>query len=79
MNKKKITIIVIIIIILAILLGIYNIMSTYLIRKDGKTSNGKGDVINHIKSIEDDDKRKKQIDFAVKGNIITQKEADELY
>ena len=39
----------------------------------------KKDLITHLKSIEDVNERKNQIDFSVQQNIITQEEANELY
>ena len=35
----------------------------YLYNLDGTISDGKSELINHLKSIEDDSKRKNQIDF----------------
>lgn len=83
MNKKKVIvgIILIILIIVAIAFGIFKAKhdKNYLYNKDGTIVDGKGDLINKIKSVEDVNERKKQIDFSVQQNIITQQEADELY
>lgn len=83
MKNKKILIIAIIIIVLcAIGFGVYKVATSYLFRvENGKITieDGKKDLINHLKGIEDREERKKQIDFSVEHNIITQKEAEELY
>ena len=76
MKNKKI--IIVVIIVLAILLGAFKICSSYLFNNNGITD-GKTELINHLKSIEDKEERKHQIDYSVEQNIITQKEANELY
>lgn len=79
-KKKKITIILlIVIIIIAIVLGTYKVCSVYLFKLDNTIGDGKNQVIERIKAVEDFEERKKQIDFSVQQNIITQQEADELY
>ena len=83
MNNKKviISIILILLVIVAIGSGIFKATHNedYLYNKDGTIVDGKKDLINHLKSIEDVDERKNQIDFSVQQNIITQEEANELY
>jgi len=83
MNNKKAIIIVILVIlvVVAIGFGIYNAThnENYMYNEDGTITDGKSELINHLKSIEDSDERKKQIDFSVEHNIITQEEANELY
>ncbi len=76
---KKYIIILVIVIIGGIVLGIYNVRSLYFFNENNKISNGKTDVIEHIKSIENTTERTKKIDFFVDKNIITRQEADELY
>lgn len=77
MKNKKVLLIVIII--LAIILGAFKICSSYLFDDNNKIVDGKSELINHLKSIEDKDERKTQIDYSVQQNIITQDEANELY
>jgi uncharacterized protein YxeA len=78
MKNKKI--ILVVIIILAVILGTLKICSSYLFNNsDNGITNGKVELINHLQSIEDKDERKNQIDYSVEQNIITQKEANELY
>lgn len=83
MNNKKVMIIVIlvILIIVAISFGIFKARhdENYLYNEDGTITDGKSELLNHLKSIEDSNERKKQIDFSVEYNIITQEEANELY
>ena len=80
MKKNKKTIIVCVIIaIIAIMIGIYNIYSSYLFGDGGYIQDSKAQLIEHIKGIEDKNERKNQIDFSVEQNIITQDEANELY
>ena len=83
MNNKKviISIILILLVIVAIGFGIFKATHNedYLYNKDGTIVDGKKDLINHLKSIEDADERKNQIDFSVQRNIITQEEANKLY
>lgn len=80
MDKKKKTIIaVLIIILIAMIFGGYKIATSYLYTSNGKITDGKIEVIEHLKSIEDESERKKQIDFSVEKNIITQDEANSLY
>lgn len=76
-NKKKI--IIAIVFIIGLVLGGYKIATSYLFNSDGKIIDGKVEVIEHLKSIEDKNERKKQIDFSVEQNIITQNEANDLY
>lgn len=77
MKNKKI--IIVVIIVLAILLGAFKICSSYLFNNNNGITDGKTELINHLKSIEDKEERKHQIDYSVEQNIITQKEANELY
>ncbi len=80
-NKKIIIIFVIIILAVAIIFGVlrakYN--ENYLYDENGTIVDGKSDLINNIKSTEDKNERKNKIDFFLKGNVITQDEANELY
>lgn len=83
MNNKKviISIILIVLLIAAIGFGIFKATynENYLYDENGKITDGKSELINHLKSIEDVNERKSQIDFSVQQNIITQQEANELY
>lgn len=83
MNNKKtiIAIILVILVVCAIGFGIFKAThnENYLYNQDGTIVDGKSELINRIKSIEDANERKNQIDFSVQQNIITQEEANELY
>ena len=83
MNNKKIIIgiILAILVIVAIGFGIFKATHNedYLYHQDGTVVDGKKDLITHLKSIEDVNERKNQINFSVQQNIITQEEAIELY
>ena len=83
MNNKKaiICIILVILVIVAIGFGIFKAThnENYLYNQDGTISNAKSELINHLKSIEDTNERRNQIDFSIQQNIITQEEANELY
>lgn len=80
MNKKIIIGVFIgIVIISAILYGIYTFFTTNGFAKDGSIQDGKKELIEIIKSIEDVDERKRVIDDYLEFNMITQKEAKELY
>ena len=80
MNNKKIILIIIVIVVLAVILSIYKIYSSNLFRADdGKIGDGKPELIEHLKSIENEQERKNQIDFSVEHNAITQEEANTLY
>ena len=81
-NKKVIVgIILAVLIIVAIGFGIFKAThnENYLYNQDGTITDGKSELINHIKSIEDVNERKNQIDYSVQQNILTQQEANELY
>lgn len=78
-NKKEIAILVIIIAIAIIGVVGYKISTSYLWSPDGKAEDGKAELIQHIKSIEDPEERKEQVDFMLESNIITQAEANDLY
>lgn len=78
-NKKIIVISIIIIAIVALGFGIYKIYDSYLFNEDGTVVDGHKDLIEHLKSIEDKEERKKQVDFSLEQNIITQSEANEIY
>ena len=77
-KKKKIIIAILIIILVALFFGGYKITTSYLFNSNGKITDGKAEVIEHLKSIEDENERKKQIDYSIEKNIITQEEADNL-
>ena len=81
-NKKTIIILILLVlVIVAVVFGIFNAThnDNYLYNENGTITDGKSELINHLKSIEDVNERKNQIDFSVKQNIITQQEANELY
>lgn len=78
-NKKMLIIAIICIIILAIFFAILKIRNSYLFNEDGTLSDGHTELIQHLKDIEDKEKRKNQIDFSLESNIITQEEANQLY
>ncbi|MEI3394659.1 MAG: hypothetical protein V8R82_02980 [Clostridia bacterium] len=83
MNNKKTIIIVILVILVVCAIGFGIFKAThnenYLYNQDGTITDGKSELINHIKSIEDVNERKNQIDYSVQQNILTQQEANELY
>lgn len=78
-NKKVLIIGIVIIIICAIIFGTYKVRDSYMFNEDGTISDAHGELIEHLKSIEDKEERKKQVDFSLEYNIITQEEANELY
>ena len=83
MKNKNVVICITLVIVIIAAIGFavfkakYN--NNYLYNKNGTITDGKVDIINHLKSIENTDERRNQIDFSVKQNIITQQEANELY
>ena len=83
MNNKKTIIIIILtlLVIVAIVFGIFKAThnENYVYNQDGTIQDAKSELINHLKSIEDTNERKNQIDFSVQQNIITQEEANEIY
>lgn len=83
MNNKKAIIIAILVILVVVAIGFGIFKAThdenYLYNEDGTIIDGKSELVNHLKAIEDSNERKKQIDFSVEHNIITQEEANELY
>ena len=83
MDKKKIIIIiaVIILIIAATGFGIFKATHNedYLYHQDGTVVDGKKDLIESIKGMNNFEERKNKIDFSVQHNILTQEEANSLY
>ena len=78
-DKKNVIIVITIIIIVAIGFGIFKISTSYLFNENGKIEDGHTQLINHIKSIEDEAERKNQINYRLSQNLINQAEANELY
>lgn len=81
-NKKFLIIGIIVIIVLAIIIGVgvsKSKLEDNLFNQDGTVVDGHKELIDHLKSIEDGEERKKQVDFSLQQNIITQEEADILY
>ena len=78
-NKKVLIIIIVVIVLLAVILGVYKARTSFLFNEEGKIEDGHSQLIEHLKSIEDEEERRKQIDFSLQSNIITQKEANLLY
>ena len=83
MNNKKgiIGIIFVILVIVAIGFGIFKATHNddYLYNGDGMVVDGKKDLIESIKKIENAEERKNKIDFSLEHNILTQQEVNELY
>lgn len=80
-NKKVLIIILVVLVALAIGYGIFRAKfnDNYLYNPDGSITDGHTELIEHLKSVEDPEERKKQVDFSLEHNIITQEEADKLY
>lgn len=80
-NKKIIIIALIILLVCAVGFGIYKATHSedYLYNQDGTISDGHSDLLEHLREIEDKEERKKQVDFSLQSNMITQEEANELY
>lgn len=80
-NKKVLIIILVVLVALAIGYGIFRAKfnDNYLYNPDGNITDGHTELIEHLKSVEDPEERKKQVDFSLEHNIITQEEADKLY
>lgn len=83
-NKKVIIIIFTVIIICGILGGVYAFITTKKVEQNenipsGHVEDGKTQLIEKIKSVQDAEERKRQVDFALQYNIITQEEANRLY
>ncbi len=78
-NKKLVIIIIICTIILAILFATFKIYSSYMFNNNGTLSDAHSKLVEHLQSVEDKEERKKQIDFSVEQNMITQEEANTLY
>jgi len=83
MSNKKILIIIAVVLLLvcAVVFGIYKATHNedYLYDSNGNIIDGREELIEHLKDVEDAEERKKQIDFSVESNIITQEEANNLY
>ena len=83
MNNKKgiIGIIFVILVIVAIGFGIFKATHNeeYLYNQGGTVVDGKKDLIESIKKIENAEERKNKIDFSLEHNILTQQEVNELY
>ena len=83
MNNKKIIVLIAVIVLLvcAVVFGIYKATHNedYLYDSNGNIIDGREKLIEHLKGIEDIEERKKQINFSVESNIITQEEANNLY
>lgn len=79
MNKKYIIIAIVIIMVIAIGFGIYKIASSYIFEKNGEIPNAHGELINHIKNIDNEAERKNQIEYSIEKNWINNQEANELY
>ncbi len=80
-DKKIIIIALVIVLVCAIAFGVYKATHSenYLYNQDGTISDEHADLINLLKGIEDKEERKKQVDFSLESNIITQEEANQLY
>ena len=83
MNNKKVIIgiILAILVIVAVSFGVFKAThnENYLYNQDGIVVDGKKDLIESIKKMDNAEERKKKIDFSVEHNILTQDEANELY
>lgn len=81
-NKKIAIIFIVIVIILAILAGIYKIMTSYMFeikdKSEVKIEEGNNKLINYLKSIENSQERKEQVELYLEENKITEQEAKEI-
>ncbi len=78
-NKKILIIFIVIIVCIAIAFGIHRFISTTVFNADFSIPNGKAELIEALKSINNVEERKERIDFFVQYNAITQEEANQLY
>lgn len=78
--SKKTTIAIVVILIVIAILGIigYYVLSTNLWTADGKVEDGKAELIEHIKNMEDQKGKEESVQMLLDDNKITQKEADEI-
>ena len=78
--SKKTTIAIMVILIVIALLGVagYYILSTNLWTEDGKIEDGKTEIIEHIRNMEDPKAKEESVQLLLDSNKITQKEADEI-
>ncbi len=79
MMKKKIIVFILAIVIIAICIGVYDVLNSYLFDKDGKIIDSHEELIQHLKDIDDDNERKKQIDYVLEQNLLTEIEAKDIY
>lgn len=81
-NKKIAIIFIVIVIILAILAGIYKIMTSYMFeikdKSEVKIEEGNNKLINYLKSIENSQEKKEQVELYLEENKITEQEAKEI-
>lgn len=68
-----------ILIISLIFIGVIKYHKDFLFMEDGTIQNSHYELINHLKAIENNLERKKQIDFSLEHNLITLEEATDLY
>ena len=81
-NRIFVIVAILILIILAIFIGFkiaHVNVKDYLFTNKGTLVDGHKDLIEHLKNIEDETERKKQIDYALEQNIITNEEAIKIY
>lgn len=61
-----------------IILWIIGVLQSYIFDENHKIEDGKRDLIEHVKNIEDKDEKRNVIEFLIKENKITWEEAEKL-
>lgn len=78
-NKKVLIFGIIVIILVGVGFCVVNILSSNLFNKDGSIVDGHKELIQHLRSIENQTEKSEQINYCINQNLITQNEADKLY
>lgn len=78
MYKKYMVFIIFIIICIAIVIGVNISNNTYIYQEDGTIQDSNGELVNHLKDINNIEEKKNQVQFFLEYNLLTNEEAKEL-
>lgn len=78
MYKKYLVFIIFVIIFIAIVIGVNISNNSYIYQEDGTIQDSNGELVNHLRDINNIEEKKNQVQFFLEYNLLTNEEAEEL-
>lgn len=78
MHKRYMILVILIIIFIAIIIGIKISNNSYIYEEDGTIQDSHGELIDHLKNLNNIEEKRNQVQFFLEYNLLTNEEAEEI-